>query len=101
MIEVDGLITLFLNPFSPRRVAFSASRIAQIVSPSVFDVASAENAGAFYVADASAPRHSDEALLEPLRAKYPADAIVEFARTCAATETTTIDGSRRPVRHQD
>ena len=31
MIEVDGLITLFLNPFSSRRDAFAPSRIARVL----------------------------------------------------------------------
>lgn len=92
MIEVDGLITLLLNPFSPRKTAFAASRIATVVSSSVFDVEKAAQDGSCYVADGDAPRHSDEALLDHLRAKYPSHTFIRFMHHCAGTVITTIDG---------
>lgn len=97
MVEVDHLITLLLNPFSPRRSAFSASRIATVVHPSVFDVDKAAQDGTVFVVDGSAPRHSDDELLSHLRAKYPSDKFYGFVRHCAGTVITTIDGRSRGV----
>jgi Archaeal holliday junction resolvase (hjc) len=94
MVEVDRLITLLLNPFSPRRAAFAASRIAKVVHPSVFDVDRAAEAGTLFIADGEAPRHSDAAILGHLGAKYPACKFVRLLQHCAGTVLTTIDGSQ-------
>lgn len=55
IVEVDGLITLFLNPFSPRREAFASSRITRLVQDSVFDVDQAVAQGKLFAADGDAP----------------------------------------------
>jgi hypothetical protein len=60
MVEVDGLITLYLNPFSPRLVAFASSRIARIIQDSVFDVDQAVAQGKLFAADGDAPRGDDD-----------------------------------------
>lgn len=94
MVEVDGLITLLLNPFSPRKVAFTASRIARVVHPSVFDVERAGEEGTLLIADGQAPRHSDVEMLKHLGSKYPTFKFLRFLQHCAGTVMTTIDGSQ-------
>ena len=94
MVEVDGLITLLLNPFSPRKVAFTASRIARVVHPSVFDVERAGEEGTLFIADGQAPRHSDVEMLKHLGSKYPMFQFLRFLQHCAGTVMTTIDGSQ-------
>ena len=92
MVEVDRLITLFLNPFSPRRRAFTRSRIAQVLRSSVFDVDKASQDRVVYVAGGDAPRDNDEELLEHLRSRYPGETFHCFAKARAGTVVTTIDG---------
>ena len=92
MLEVNHLISLFLNPFSPRLTAFRSSRIATLLAGSLFDVEVSEARGDLYVVAPDAPRHDDAELLRHLRARYPAHNIVEFVRVYAGTTITTIDG---------
>lgn len=94
MVEVDGLITLFLNPFSPRREAFASSRIARLIQDSVFDVDQAVAQGKLFAADGDAPRGDDDGMLAHLRSKYPSVTFIRFLRHCAGTIMTTIDGSQ-------
>lgn len=93
IVEVDRLITLLLNPFSARRRAFASSRIAQQLGHSVFDVDRASQDRSNYVVGGDAPRDNDEALLEHLRNRYPAETFHHFAKAGAGTVATTIDGS--------
>jgi hypothetical protein len=94
MVEVDQLITLLLNPFSARRRAFTCSRIAQVLGPSVFDVDKASQDRSVYVVGGDAPRDNDEELLEHLRNRYPDETFHRFAKAYAGTVVRTIDGSR-------
>ena len=94
MVEVDGLITLFLNPFSPRREAFASSRIAKLIQESVFDVDQAVAQSKLLAADGDAPRGEDDGMLAHLRSKYPSWTFICFLRHCAGTIVTTIDGSQ-------
>lgn len=99
MVEVDGLISLFLNPFSPRRDSFADSRIVRILAAydAVFDVKRAISDGILFAADGDAPRRDDAALLAHLAAKYPETTFVRFLRSVGMTTVTTIDGSGRVV----
>ncbi len=92
MVEIDQMITLLLNPFSPRRRVFTHSRIAKVVGLSVFDVGKASQARVVFVAGADAPRDNDEELLEHLRKQYPGETFHSFAKANAGTVVTTIDG---------
>jgi len=92
ILEIDYLISLFLNPFSPRRTTFSSSRIARLLADALFDIDVAEARGDLYVAAPDAPRRNDKELLQHLRARYPSHNIVEFVQVYAGTTMTTIDG---------
>lgn len=94
MVEVDGLITLFLNPFSPRRGAFASSRMARLIQESVFDVDQAIAQSKLFAADDDAPRGDDDGMLTHLHSKYPSWTFICFLRHCAGTIVTTIDGSQ-------
>jgi hypothetical protein len=94
MVEVDDRITLFLNPFSPRKICFAASPLAKAVRSSVFDVEQAGSDDTLFIADGDAPRRNDEDLLKHLEAKYPGFQFVRFLQHCAGTVMTTIDGSQ-------
>ena len=94
ILEVDGLITLFLNPFSPRRVGFAASRIAAVVNPSVFDVEQAGANGKLFLADGDAPRHSDDELLRHLAAKYRQFSFARFLELRFRTPPDTASAHR-------
>lgn len=95
MAEVDGLISLFLNPFSPRGDAFATSRIAKVLAAddAVFDIQRAIADGKLFAAGGDAPRHDDAALLAHLTSKYPETTFVRFLRSVGVTSMTTIDGS--------
>lgn len=92
VLEIDSLISLFLNPFSCRRATFRTSRIARLLADALFDVDASEARGDLYAAAPDAPRHNDKELLQHLREKYPTHSIVEFVRVYAGTTITTIDG---------
>lgn len=96
MVEEDGLIALFLNPFSPRRGAFASSRIARVLGAddAVFDVEREIAEGKLFAADGDAPRRNDVDLLAHLTAKYPGVKFIRFLRHCAVTIMTTTDGSQ-------
>jgi hypothetical protein len=94
MVEEDRLISLFLNPFSPRRESFASCRITRILQDSVFDVDKAIVQGKLFVADGEAPRGDDKRMLEHLRSKYPSVRFMRFLRNCSGTIITTIDGSK-------
>lgn len=94
MVEVDRLITLFLNPFSSRREAFASSRIARLIQESVFDIDQAVVQGKLFAADGDAPRGDDDGMIAHLRSKYPSVTFIRFLRHCAGTFMTTIDGSQ-------
>lgn len=74
MVEVDGLISLFLNPFSPRGDAFATSRLAKVLAAddAVFDIQRAIDEGKLFAAGGNAPRRDDAALLAHLASRYPA-----------------------------
>ncbi|MDT4331555.1 hypothetical protein ACQE3E_13550 [Methylomonas sp. MED-D] len=95
MIEVDGLISLFLNPFSPRADAFAVSRIVRVLAAddAVFDIQRAIADGQIFSAGGDAPRRDDAALLEHLASRYPETTFVRFLRSGGVTVMTTIDGS--------
>jgi hypothetical protein len=92
MLEIDHLISLFLNPFSPRLESFRASKIATLLADALFDVEVSEARGDLYIVAADAPRRDDAQLLRHLRDRYPAHNIVEFVQVYAGTTMTTIDG---------
>lgn len=94
MVEEDGLITLLLNPFSPRREAFASSRIAKLIHESVFDVDQAIARGLLFAADGDAPRGDDDGMLAHLCSKYPSWTFICFHPHDAVTNMTTIDGSQ-------
>jgi hypothetical protein len=97
IVEVDGLISMFLNPFSPRRDAFAVSRIARILGAddAVFDIQRAIADGKLFAADGDAPRCNDPELLEHLKCKYPDTNFIHFTRSVSVTSIATIDGSMR------
>ena len=97
IVEVDGLISMFLNPFSPRRNAFSVSRIARILGAddAVFDIQRGISDGKLFAADGDAPRHNDSDLLEHLKRKYSDTNFIHFIGSVSVTTVTTIDGSTR------
>jgi len=95
MVEQDGGITLFLNPFSPRRLVFASSRIARVVQGSVFDIEVAIAQQVLFAADGDAPRRSDPELLVHLAAKYPGVTFSQFLEHVGGTIMTTIDGSEQ------
>lgn len=70
MVEVDRLITLFLNPFSPRREAFASSRIARLIQESVLDIDQAVVQGKLFAADGDVPRGDDDARASPLKVPF-------------------------------
>lgn len=96
MVEVDSLISLFLNPFSPRGDAFAASHIARILvtDDAVFDIQRAIADGQLFAAGGDAPRGDDTALLAHLASKYPGTTFVRFISSVGMTTMTTIDGSQ-------
>lgn len=96
MVEVDGLISLFLNPFSPRDDAFAASRISRVLAAddAVFDIQQAIADGKLFAAGGDAPRRKDAALLAYLASKYPDTTFVRFLPSVGVTTMTTIDGSQ-------
>jgi hypothetical protein len=97
LVEVDRLISLFLNPFSPRGDAFAASRIARVLAAddAVFDVQRAIDEGKLFAAGGDAPRRDDAALLAHLASRYPGTTFIRFLRSVGVTSMTTIDGSAR------
>jgi Holliday junction resolvase-like predicted endonuclease len=97
MVEVAGLISLFLNPFSPRGDAFATSRIARVVAAddAVFDIQREIAAGKLFAAGGDAPRRDDAALLRHLASRYPETTFVRFLPGVGVTSMTTIDGSER------
>ena len=95
MVEADGLISLFLNPFSPRSGAFVKSRIARVLGAddAVFDIQRSIADGKLFAADGDAPRRNDPDLLAHLTSKYPSTKFIRFLRSVSVTAMTTIDGS--------
>lgn len=91
LIEVEGALTLLPNQFSPRKVAFSRSPIAQVIAPAIFDVQQGEREGSFYVVDSDVNRKNENDILAFLRKKYPADEFLKFGQHTAGTMVTTID----------
>ncbi|MCG8344484.1 MAG: hypothetical protein MI685_04880 [Chlorobiales bacterium] len=96
MVEVNGLISLFLNPFSPRSAAFAVSRIARVLraDDAVFDIQQMITDGKLFAADGDAPRRNDLELLAHLASKYPSTKFICFLSSVAVTTMTTIDGSQ-------
>lgn len=92
MIEEGDALTLVLNQFSDRHVAFSASRICRVLqSGAVVDVGQADRDGACYVVDGDVDRKDDDAVLEFLRAKHPQHQFHGFLPHAAGTTVTVID----------
>ncbi len=95
IVEVNDLISIFLNPFSPRRHEFAMSRIVRILGAdhAVFDIQRVIADGMLFAVDGDAPRRNDYQLLEHLRRNYPDTNFVRFVRSVSFTTVTTIDGS--------
>jgi Holliday junction resolvase-like predicted endonuclease len=96
IIEADGLISLFLNPFSPRKGAFMTSRIARLLGAddAVFNIQRELDEGKLFAADGDAPRRNDPELLAHLTVKYPGIKFIRFLRGVSVTVMTTIDWSK-------
>ncbi len=99
IVEVDGLISIFLNPFSPRSKEFAVSRIVRILGAddAVFDIQRAIADNKLFAADGDAPRCNDSQLLEHLKCKYPDTNFIRFISSVSITTVTTIDGSARSL----
>ena len=94
MIEKGDALTLVLNQFSDRHVAFSASHICNVLpSGAVVDVGQAARDGDCYVVDGDIDRKDDEAVLEFLRAKHPQHQFHGFLQHTAGTTVTVIDAA--------
>ena len=92
--DAEGLLTLLLNPFSPRRVQFAQSRIAVSLAPSVFDPDASARDGHCYSAGPDAPRDDDAQLLQHLGLRYPGIDFTRFVEPVTMTTVTTIDGRK-------
>ena len=92
VVERDGALVLFPNPFSSRRTAFCESPIRALLADSVVDIDKSERDGECYVIDDSDVNRNDDAeLLTYLQAKYPSDEFFRFGIHAAGTTVTTID----------
>jgi hypothetical protein len=90
--DAEGLLTLLLNPFSPRKTQFVQSRIAVSLAPSVFDPDTSARDGHCFIAGPDAPRDDDAELLQHLRLRYPGIDFARFVEPATTTVVTTLDG---------
>ncbi len=92
IVEVDGLLNLIPNEFSPRREAFSRSALFGILREAAVDIQRLEENNLCYIVEPSVDRKDDAAILASLRTKYPGHEFQAFVPAVAGTTVTTIDG---------
>lgn len=92
IVEVDRLLNLIPNEFSPRREAFFQSALFRILHETAVDIQKLEENDLCYIIEHSVDRKDDAALLASLRTKYPGHEFRAFGPAVAGTTVTTIDG---------
>jgi len=92
IVEVDGLINLIPNEFSPRREAFSQSALFEILREATVDIQRLERNDLCYIVELDVDRKDDTAVLASLQTKYPGHEFKAFEPAVAGTTVTTIDG---------
>jgi hypothetical protein len=93
IVEVDGLLNLIPNEFSPRREAFSRSALFGILREAAVDIQRLEKNDLCCIVEPNVDRKDDAAVLASLRTKYPGHEFLAFGPSVAGTTVTTIDGS--------